>query len=193
LETLLQKFRQNIITHGKTHNIDGRAIAGAIAWEYEENRKGRLSDWLQYDDFSGAMAFGQGLGWGSIHTDVVKKLRPKAANWELQCLRLQAAPAIQLVAEIMDRQAKKYFEISGGIWIRDNPAVLALFFNSSDAFLEASAKRRQLNECKPGLVVKLTISQNDMAKWVNANLNRFAQFKMEPTPPTGLYAKADVE
>ncbi|BAP58175.1 hypothetical protein THII_3878 [Thioploca ingrica] len=197
LTEMLTQFRNDILQQGQNHNIDSRAIVGAIAWEYEENFAGRLSDYLQYMSFSSyrckGTLFGQGLGWGSIHTDTAQKFRPHSRPFELQCLRLEAVSAIELVAEIMDDVATQYYKLSGGIWIRDSPAVLALFFNTGEKLLSQSAAKHKLNLCKPNQVITLTISQNQMATWVNANLERFAEFKTPPIPPKEHYATIVVQ
>lgn len=194
LDDLLKKFEQDILTQGNSSNVDARAIAGAIAWEYEENWRGRFSDRFQHSRFGdGKMWFGEGIGWGSVHTKKAREFHPTMSDFQLQCLRLEAASAIKLVAEIMNRAAERYFKISEGVWIRDVPSVLGLLFNTSDSFLKKSAEKRKLDKCEPGLVVTLTISQNKMASWIQANLNRFSKFKTNPKSPDEYYAKVDVE
>lgn len=77
IEQLLAQFRSNIISASQTYNIDARGIAGAITWEYEENLRGRISDYFQYNRFSDSgMLFGEGIGWGSVHTDKPGKCIP---------------------------------------------------------------------------------------------------------------------
>ena len=198
LDDLFRKFGAEIVKQGEKHNIDARAIAGAIAWEYEENMTGRYGDHFQY--FNDRLLFGSGLGWGSMHTDVVRRLRPGASETELHCLRMEAASAIALVAEFMDQSARRYYELSGGIWIRDVPSVLALFYHTSypfedkpDSLLEKSAKKHKLEQCVPDLAVTLTISEDDMAKWVHENLNRLSAFATTPRPPATWFAHVDVK
>ena len=66
LDGMLTRFAGDIISAGTSQNIDARAIAGAIAWEYEENLHGRYSDYLQYNDsayeLDPDLRFGDGLG-----------------------------------------------------------------------------------------------------------------------------------
>lgn len=194
IEQLLTNFSRDIINQGQANNIDARAIAGAITWEYEENLRGRISDYFQSNKYGkGQMLFGQGMGWGSIHTAEVKKIRPNASDWRLQCLRMEAASAIKLVAEIMNTRANQYYEASGGIWIRNAPAVLAMFFNASEEFLLRSAANRKLDACEPGKVVTLTVSENPMATWVQNNLDRFSAFLTTPSPPAGFYATVQTQ
>ena len=45
---MLDTQRADVLAAGVSRNIDARAIAGAIRWEFEENWRGRLSDWFQY-------------------------------------------------------------------------------------------------------------------------------------------------
>lgn len=201
LDEVLIEFSSDILEAGHRHNIDARAIAGAIAWEYEENRiKGRWSDYLQYylgrasDIFreNPGLPFGDGIGWGSVHTERARLLHPTATNIELQCLRLEAASAIKMIGAIMGQASQDYFTLSGGIWIGNAPPILALFFNTGDGLLKESAARRRLDPCKPGQTVELDASQNGMATWVKDNLGRFAEFSTQPEPPKTCYASVTV-
>lgn len=112
---------------------------------------------------------------------------PNVTESRLTCMRMQAESAIELIAKIMDTAATKYFEATGGIWIRNSPPMLAYFFNTSDKFHEESAAKRKLNSCEPDQVVELAVSQNPMAKWVKENLQRFALFETKPKPPSTHY------
>lgn len=87
----------------------------------------------------------------------------------------------------MDKSAEKYYSYSAGIWIRNSPAVLALFFNTGDNLMERSAKKRKLNPCCVDKKVELTISQNQMATWIDKNINQFSMFKTEPNLPDSCY------
>ena len=199
LGAFLKSFEANIIAAGKLNNIDARAIAGAISWEYEENfwpeisfdginKGGRMSDWFQAH-----IDIGDGIGWGSIHTEPARKaaseLWPKEDGYskdELICLRLDAESAIQMVGKIMGNNAKEYFKNSGSIWINDNPVVLAYFFNVGNVIKKA--KDRKLKNHEHGPVV-LDVLLNDMAKWVNVNLDRFKNFKTTPHTPNNFFLR----
>jgi hypothetical protein len=133
------------------------------------------------------------MGWASIHTAAAQEVLPTASSYELQCARMEAASAISMIGVIMGDCARDYLDLSGGIWIGDQPAVLALFFNTGRNLLTQSAARRRLNACSPGMTVTLDISQNPMARWVSANLSRFAEFRTNPAPPSGTYAQVIVE
>ena len=202
VEEMLAEHEEHIKTQGVLYNIDGRAIAGAIAWEYEQNAlRGRLSDYAQYwpNPFveSGAtVLFGQGLGWGSIHVDSIKPLIPEVSEAELACMRLQASSAITLVAIFMDAMATRSFEGSEGIWVRDQPAILALFFRVGDdnGVVSRWAAQRRQDECKVDPEpVALDISQDEMAAWVDEHLDRFAPFHSQPVPPQGYYVPATIK
>ncbi len=200
LDEMLTEFSSDILKAGRWHNIDARAIAGVIAWEYEENKRGRWSDYLQYplgrawDIFTQDPDLpGEGIGWGSIHTERARLLHPTATNLGLQCLRLGAASAIEMIGAIMGKASKDYFTLSGGIWIDNAPPILALFFNTGDELLKKSAAKRRLDPCKPGQMVELGASQNGMATWIKDNLGRFAKFSTHPTPPKTCYASVTVK
>ncbi|WP_133511273.1 hypothetical protein [Candidatus Thiosymbion oneisti] len=201
LDEMFIEFSSDILEAGHQHNIDARAIAGAIAWEYEENMEGLWSDYLQYHLGRGLDIFtkdpdlplGEGIGWGSIHTERARLLHPTATNLELQCLRLDAASAIEMIGAIMGQASQDYFTLSGGIWIGNAPPILALFFHTGDDLLKESAAKRRLDPCKPGQTVELDASQDTMATWVKSNLDRFIQFSTRPEPPTTCYASVTVK
>lgn len=192
LVTLLRDFKEHIRNEGLRANIDARAIAGAIAWEYKNNKTGRYTDHLQftgtdqanrYSFGSGDLMFGQGLGWGSVHTDAARAHRPHANDWELQCLRMKADTAITLVADIMKANAESYHKLSEGVWIGDQPSVGALFFNTGDGLLIKSAARVKNDPTRDSGTVTLTITQNPMAAWVEEHLSDFEDFRTASRPP----------
>jgi len=177
---MLKQFGGTVTHEARGRNLDGRAIAGAIAWEYEQNWTGRVSDYLQAP--KGGTKNG-GVGWGSIHTPEVRKMRPQAGERELLCMRMEAEPAIRLVAEFMDNMAKLYFEESDGVWIRDCPPALAFFFNTGEGATRRSAESRKTGPDRAKGLISLDVSPNEMASWIQVHLNRFGQFKTSPVPP----------
>jgi len=198
IDTFLSRFRAAIKKAGADHNLDARAIAGAITWEYRENGfRGRMSDYLQAplyrllsDHVDADHQPGGGIGWGSVHTDAAREVIGETSLAELSRIRLQAASAIDLVAQIMSKRADSYLEKTGGIFIRDNPPAVALFFNTSSAFLERAARKRALNRCTPGLTIDLDVSQNPMASWVKQNLADLAEYQTPVSRPSGCYARS---
>lgn len=211
---LLEDFKEDIIASGNKWNVDARAIAGAITWEYEQNLKGRFSDYVQYwrNPFtpSGATIGGNGLGWGSIHTTSLQPFYPDATEAELACMRFQAESAINLVGQFMHTMADIYFKESGGIWVNNKPEVLALFYRAGieNGFVSNAAKKRKINclaykekiakeKEKVCLVnggkILLTTSIDPMASWIAENNNELQLFKTEPTPPSGCYVEVEVE
>ena len=217
LEEMLDQFEGNIRDAARLHNIDGRAIAGAIAWEYEQNWcLGRASDYAP-DLIQGP---NDGRGWGSIHLEEAKTLYPNATRPQLDSLRYEAASAIEMVAAIMDKRATQYFnatrdplvgamvptlsdlrepshvlEKSGGVWIRDSPPILAVFFNTSVDFLQKSIGLQNSGQrastwispygSRVRGVTRLVVGQNRMGRWVLENLARFDRFRTQPVwPPT---------
>jgi len=135
--SMLEKYHCLVISEAKRFNIDGRAIAGAITWEYEQNLVGRLSDYDQLcnsflgENLTGSPkllgGIGKGVGWGSIHTKILEELYFQG---DLDSIRMNAISAISAVAHIMAYYANLFYEASSGIWINDNPFVLAYFFNT---------------------------------------------------------------
>ncbi|AKT37912.1 hypothetical protein [Chondromyces crocatus] len=187
LSEMLERFKEHIKKTCLERNIDARAVAGAIAWEYEENKLGRHSDWVQYHAHRlvGA-SVGNGIGWGSIHDDVAAQMDPMASPTRLQCMRLEAQSAIEMVARLMSEQATNYFELTDGIWIRDTPAVLALFFNSSpDTLTRSAATRKPQAAASTDGTITLSVAENPMGRWVQRHLSRFEDFRTLPIPPRG--------
>lgn len=167
-------------------NVDGRAVAAVVAWEYEENWKGRFSDYLQAH-----IGWGDaGIGWGSIHDSAAQGVRPLATESELRCMRLAGRTALQMIGEIMSNTAKLYLKASGGIWINGEPAVLAFFYNTGDGVAARSAAKRRLVVCDDTRVVDLPVSENPMAGWVMKNLDRFRAYLTRPAEPMVWHAKA---
>jgi hypothetical protein len=85
----------------------------------------------------------------------------------------------------MNNMAKLYFELSEGIWIRDNPAALTMFFNTGEGTVIRSAEKRKSEPCPASGVVVLDVGPNPMAKWVHEKLPRFAAYKTTPQAPPG--------
>jgi hypothetical protein len=193
LDSFFQKFKTAIIQAGQRNNIDARAIAGAIAWEYQENKwRGRFSDYLQatgaYRWLAEKYAWDSGIGWGSVHVDTASEFYPNADLARLDQIRLQAESAVRLIGEIMARQAELYFKESGGIFINDNPPVLALFYNTGDENLLRSARQRRLTHCIP--VVHLDVSPNDMGSWVKENLEKLEPYRTPVCYPSRYAARS---
>ena len=106
-------------------------------------------------------------------------------------MRANAQSALGMVAEIMASNAQLYYQLSGGIWINDNPAILAYFFNTGKSKVEESAASRRLASQEFGQVVILEVSVNPMARWVNSNLTRFTEFQTAVKPPPAFFARAE--
>ncbi len=183
---MVDRFSGVIRETATAQNIDGRAIAAVVCWEYEENWRGRYSDYFQA--YIGTQ--NSGIGWGSMHGSAVKVVRPLIPENELRCMRLNATMALKLIGEIMANTARLYYERSGGIWINDNPAILSFFYNAGDEVARKSAAKRELRVCEFNKVVELVVSENAMAKWVMDNIARFGVHKSTPVPPLNWYVKA---
>jgi hypothetical protein len=187
--TMVQKYRKDIFSEAKDHNIDARAIAAAITWEYEENKKfwlpNRYSDYVQILPY--LRGLGQGVGWASIHDGPAKEIRPKESTRRLDCLRFQALPAIKMIADIMDQRSHRYFEITEGIWVRDNPIVLTAFFNAEE-LIKKSARKHPKSQRKPVEALDISGGDSEMAKWTLKHIGRFSEFQSNPNRPTGEYS-----
>lgn len=183
LEEMLRDFQQTIIIEGTQKNIDARAIAGAISWEYEENKKGLWTDRIQYSLVQnfGVMP-GNGIGWGSAHNEVARERWPNASLAELARLRVEAESAINLVAWEMERQAIRYRVLSSGVWINDCPSLLALFYHAGSGLVSRSGARVSAALKAGETVIRLNIAEDEMASWVHANLNRFQAYRTRPRP-----------
>lgn len=188
---MLQQFQAELIRQAQRNDIDGRAIAGAIAWEYEQNLRGRLSDWLQAPAKSlWISSSSDGLGWGSMHGAEARNLRPKLDDTQLMCARMQAKPALALVAEFMNKAAQTLYDDSGGIWIRDNPVALAGYYQAGMPLVEKTVERQRQRAAGGSASgpVELDMRQIRMAAWVNTNLARFSGYQTSPAPPTSMIA-----
>ena len=192
---MLKQFKAELIKQAKKHNIDGRAVAGAIAWEYEENPRGRLSDYGQAPAKSvGVSSNSDGLGWGSMHGKEAKSLRPHLDDTQLMCARMEAAPALELIARFMDKMAGIFESESQGVYIRDQPAILAGFYQAGEPLTRRSAEKRKEDPGRESGVVTLDMRQIKMAVWVHNNLARFEPYKTTPTlPGPVIHAKIKVK
>jgi hypothetical protein len=192
-DEMLNKFYPLVISQARRWNIDGRAIAGAITWEYEENKLGRWSDNFQVvlGDITN-LGLGAGLGWGSIHSKVLKEM---GVAGDLIDLRMNAETAIPYIAEIMCWHAEEFFKLSKGVWINDNPLALAYFFNTGKPkLLEVAAKKKKLVEAQPDVkTIQLVVTKEDMPKWISENLLRFLFFETTPLPPSGKYFRVTTD
>ena len=181
-------YREKVLEEAQRNNIDGRAIAAAITWEYQRNKAGRLSDYLQVF----FPAPNMGIGWGSIHDKPLLETTVQHFLKDLQqtdpiCQRLDAALAIARVAKIMAESARLLYEKSGGIWINDAPEILAYYFNTGKMLESAKTHRLTPGSVQP---VRLTISRVAMSKWVAENLADFSSFKTIPQVPKGFFVRA---
>ena len=181
---MLTQFKAELILQAKRNNLDGRAIAGAIAWEYEQNPRGRLSDYAQAPAKSlFVSSSSDGLGWGSMHGKEAANLRPRLDDTQLMCARMEAKPAVAMIAEFMSKMADLYATESDGIHVRDNPVILAGFYQAGESnhFVSNSAKKRRTDPDRANGVITLNLSSIPMAKWVHTNLPRFKAYKTVPT------------
>jgi len=179
-QSMLTQFKAELIRQAKLHKVDGRAIAGAIAWEYEQNPRGRLSDWLQAPAKSlWVSSSSDGVGWGSMHGAEAQSLRPDLDDTELMCARMEARPALALIAEFMSQMAQLLYDGTNGVWIRDQPAALAGYYQAGRPLVQKTIQKQKDNPAASG-PVQLNMASIPMARWVQTNLPRFQGYRTTP-------------
>jgi peptidoglycan hydrolase-like protein with peptidoglycan-binding domain len=192
-ETTWNKTAQEMLEDNKDflklaadyHNIDGRAIAGAIRWEYEVNWDSRRLDFAAYDFVQSTgelpQIAGRGLngnGWGKMHyntaIDVLKESGEEVPD-DRTLAKILALPtsSIDLIARFMDQAAKAYSE--EGFNIRYDPAVLATLYRIGEddkSFEQRAGEIEKNDEPEP--------EKGEMGKWVSENLTSLEEYKTVP-------------
>jgi len=188
ISEFLARFQSDIISSGRSEGIDATAIAAVITWEFEKNLKGRLSDYFQ----TIAPGDTSGVGWGSMHTQEALKLSSDKSLREISCIRMDAKSVIPLVAKFIKNCVDEYYKESG-IYIGNDPVVMAFFYNTGISKARESARKRK-NEVpdipNSSQVIHLNVTVNPMAKWVKNNLNQFTKFYTTPSVPNNVKAYA---
>ncbi|MCB0630558.1 MAG: hypothetical protein KDD15_12515 [Lewinella sp.] len=183
ISEFLGRYKQNIMQEARSRGIDARAVAAAISWEFQENLKGRLTDYAQIF-FPGKTS---GIGWGSMHTQEAQRLtQSRHSVSEIACIRMDAMTVIPLVAQFMKDCVDLYFKESGGVFIGQDSAVVAYFYNTGlNKVKESASKQRKKLEHLPysPKAVRLKVLINPMARWVHDNITQFEHFKTEPQWP----------
>jgi uncharacterized protein with LGFP repeats/surface antigen len=168
LEDMFNKYRDFIISAAQYYEIDGRAIAGAIQWEYDVNYPSRKRDLYAYVKvaLTGSWAPFKGTGWGKVHQTTANKIfeeKGLSMNNQQLAMFLAAAPtAIDLIAQEMRRAAKAY-DLYGGVDISYKPGILAHLYNSGED--KMSYKER----ANPN--PQLDTNHRDVNDWPNFNIS----------------------
>jgi|GEM_PF-3335994 len=189
ISKFLTRFQSDIMNSGRKEGIDATVIAAVITWEFEKNLKGRLSDYAQVIKPGNT----SGIGWGSMHgEEAAKRIPGKHSLREISCIRMDAKSVIPLVAKFIKDCVDEYYKESG-IYIGNDPAVMAFFYNTGISKARESARKRK-NEVpdipNSSQVIHLNVTVNPMAKWVKNNLNQFTKFYTAPSVPNGVKAYA---
>jgi hypothetical protein len=194
---VMQNQQPIIISEGEKYGFDPRALAGAMQWEYVENPKGWIWDSVQIGPL-GRLKDNPGLGFGSMHSNVVENFFP---DWDFATgakARMYIDTAVPLMAAWMDQQATR-FETGLNTYlaglgrnervnVRDNPAMLTWLYNTSEKSIDISVKTQRANlseQIKYGkpLSLQLNIYENRLGKsgigmgpWVDKNINQFSSY-----------------
>lgn len=188
ISEFLIRFQSDIINSGRSEGIDATAIAAVITWEFEKNLKGRLSDYPQMIKPGKT----SGIGWGSMHGEEAAKLSSGKSLREISCIRMDAKSVIPLVAKFIKNCVDEYYKESG-IYIGNDAAVMAYFYNTGISKARESARKRKSEVPdipNSSQVIQLNVTVNPMAKWVKNNFNQFTKFYTAPNVPSGVKAYA---
>lgn len=166
-EKMLEDNKDFLIKAAELYGIDGRAIAGAIRWEYEVNWVSRVGDKLAFDavQLTGEIDSTRfkGNGWGKMHYDTAQEVL-KASGGKVPNNRLLAVmlalptPAIDLIAKSMRQAVDAYWEFAN-VNISNKPEILATLYNNAGYFenYKTRALKLQGNPTHEG---------NFMGEWV---------------------------
>jgi len=176
--------------------IDGRAIVGAIWWEFRYNFwRGALSDVVQVPAGKWGLPLGNGVGWGSMHWETALALRAAYPydNDVQECLNSIAqlttcltdkriAPV--LIAAEMNLAATAY-ETIARVSIRRTPEILAVLYHTGNYEPKAHALadgRKQARAAGTPLPVP-EVGSDAMGKFVQSHLEELAPFMTQPWCP----------
>jgi hypothetical protein len=180
---MLNKYKDFLVNAAKYYGIDGRAIAGAIRWEYENNWISRINDSISYSEVQRTGNLGgffHGCGWGKMHfndpSTAVDVLKEEGKNYDARqiAMLLALAPsAIDMIAKYMRQAVKAYYEIAG-VDIHDKPEILATLYNTGNFEKKA---RELLEKRKSSPNANPEVGPNAMGQWVQNNLRELDLYK----------------
>jgi len=123
INQFLRIYKTQIISDSKKFGIDGRAVAAVVTWEFEQNLKGRRSDYVQMMKPGST----SGIGWGSMHTQEALNLAGDTHSLrEVACLRMDANTVIPMIAEFIKKCIDRYYKKSKGLFIGHDVPVMAI-------------------------------------------------------------------
>ncbi len=134
---LLESKSDDVKRAAKNHNVDGRAIAGAIYLEGRANL-----DWNPNGPKESARS--SFAGFGTQHEVSLKVMHPEMTDKDLARAKLHIGPSIQNIAEHLDAKATVREKLSG-VSTRNDPVMLAADYQRSETALVQSAVRQYRN------------------------------------------------
>jgi len=180
INDFLRLYKSNIIEAGRNTGINAAVIAAVIRWEFLKNLIGRGTDDVQLF-FPGQ---NDGIGWGSMHTQEAISLTDERNLNRVACIRMDAVSIIPLIAQFIKNCVDEYFDASNGIYIGNDLAVMAYFYNTGMPKVQESARRNRIyNDVSLRDNVRLNVTVNEMARWVTANHSQFIPYNTTPQIP----------
>ena len=199
-EEMLAKYKSFLRSAAAYYGIDGRAIAGAIMYEYEVNTISRLADPAVYHVVQSTgnvkeakLSLGDlppkqfnGVGWGKMHWETARDTlrrtlseeKEKAiTDSELAKLLALAPSAIDLIARYMKIAADIYKEYAG-VDIHARPEILTTLYHSY-RFQEEDQKKPDITKMAKALgerrkqgIPPLEPQVADMGLWVESEIKK---------------------
>ncbi len=157
-------------------NIDGRAIAAIIAYEYE------CTNTSNYSGFSGLDMFKND---SSEKSDSSGPCNSRMTQYPI-CVKLKIQDFIPIIGERLNSIADQYFKFSKGIYIKHDPILLSFFFYAGNDKVVKYAKRNQINprehlmQCSSKAIY---VSMSEKAIWMKKELSSFEKFRTVVSVP----------
>jgi Protein of unknown function (DUF1402) len=172
---VLENYKELIIQAAKYYGIDGRAIAGAIRWEYEVNWGSRLGDWISYQSVQLGWPGFSGDGWGKMHFETAREVlsAEECPTPEALADKLAYAPsAIDMIGKYMKQSVDIYRQIAG-VDISDMPEILATLYQGGDI-------KKRAEKLRADMVINQNIKPtmgDEMALWISTHYDDLKPYK----------------
>lgn len=171
IKSSLNAYTSQIKEVADEFNIDGRAIASIITWEFEQSQMGIPTNFSKIIDAITHMDKTSVIDKNGKEEIIAKNLFPR---------NVQMVEAIATIAESLKAMADIYYEKSRGIYMHHDPILLSFSFYSGMESLLECARRNQINP-REHLIQCSTkgmyVSGNEVAQWVKKNLPDFRNFR----------------
>lgn len=176
---LLDDHEDFLLKAADHYGIDGRAIAGVIRWEYEQNYPSRRLDLYSYGLAKNDKSFLSGTGWGKMHFDTAENILKEEGKYpsksELADILALAPSAIDMIAKEMQRAVKAYEPYTD---IHDDPAILATIYNIGlENVTPNSNPKVQSGKIDVNDFPFLEDKVEEMGLWVSNNLDELEPYK----------------